>query len=288
MSINFASWNVESRLSADNFDRRGSPTKIVDEIEALDADVVVLIEAFDGLVGVSPAIESRLTDLGYEHIVDTPYDDRGGPERPYPAAGEPNSRILSKLAIQESQIIRPGDLRNMRRFVVTDPASGELVTMYAVHFDDRSPALRLAQFSELPAILKEHPGHTLVAGDFNTSTGVRAIPRLFNTPIVKATFSRWPGVMGYVGRNASQMVSGEELHVFEDLTGLTNADESGELTTTPKLKSMPFWIPAIPMLDIDHMYYSPDVILTDFKVMKRDGGPDHRSISATLSVASPR
>ncbi len=66
-------------------------------------------------------------------------------------------------------------------------------------------------------------------------------------------------------------------------TNLTDADPKKRPTTTPKMRGQE-WMPSIRIAQIDHIFVSPEIEVSDFRIA-RDGGSDHRAISATVKVA---
>lgn len=286
MSINLAAWNVEGRLSRGEVYRRGTVDHIMDGIEKLNADVVVLPEAFDVGLGLDPRAKSRMLELGYRHTAETEYVDRG--ERPPGAVASPLAMIIaSRIALVETEVIRLANLRNMLRVQVKDRATNTPVNIYGVHFDDRSKQFRMRQIEDLAEIMKRHSEPSAVIGDYNSMTGEGIVAKTLRSKIASIATSVLPGEVGYVAQRALDMASGDELRRMYELTNFRNVDPSGAPTTTPKLKQMPAVTPSIRMLDIDHLLVSPEIDFTDFAIMKKDGGSDHRAISATISVASP-
>jgi len=286
MSVNLASWNVEGRLSRGNTSSRGSIDDIMDGIEKLNADVIMLPEAFEEALGLDPRAKSRMLELGYLHTPQTMYSDAG--ERPAGVFAPPLAMIIaSRIALIETEVIRLGNLRNMLRIQVKDSASGAPLNIYGVHFDDRNKPFRMRQIEELAEIMKHHPEPSVVIGDYNSMTGEGMVAKVLRSKIASVAASALSGEVGYAAQRALDMASGDELRRLYELTNLRNVDPSGTPTTTPKLKQMPRIAPSIPMIDIDHLSVSPEVDVADFTIMKDDGGSDHRALSATLSVASP-
>ena len=259
----------------------------------MHADVLVLPESYDARKGIDHDAELALSNLGYDQIVEVPYGDEVELKDSYSDPQALMMMVASRIVIIESEIIRLGDLRNMLRVQVEDPASGGSLDIYSLHFDHRGKVFRMRQVEDLARIMKKRaqqaePIPSVAIGDYNSMTGERLTAQILRSSMAMAAGMNLPQMYRRVAEQAIDMASGDELRQFQELTGMQNIDPTGAPTTTPKLRGMPFWVPAIRMLDIDHIYHSPEVSVDDFKIMNRDGGSDHRAISATLSVASPR
>ena len=94
MAIKLAAWNAEQRLTRLTNKKRGTPEHILQGIEALDADVLVMPEAFQE--APADSVDGRLKELGYEWM-DARYDDRGR-EKVFEGA-MPYMRVMSRLAM---------------------------------------------------------------------------------------------------------------------------------------------------------------------------------------------
>jgi endonuclease/exonuclease/phosphatase family metal-dependent hydrolase len=284
MSFKIASWNIETRLSERGIKGRGSVSNILNEIDALNADVVILPEAFDDVVGKSKMANQFLWEM-YPFVKDVDYAEADTYE--FAVAQKPVFRIMSRLAIVWSDVIRPGKKRQLPVLTVTDPATQDDVTIFATHLDDKQRTERLDQIDSLAAIMKQINNPIIMMGDFNASTGKSVGARLFRTPGLERLTHLIPE-RGREIRNIAQraiaMSSGDELRELEAKTGLVNADPSGKATTTPKLMGAAERLPAVRFFDIDHLYTSPSLHVKNFTVMDHDGGSDHRAISATISL----
>jgi endonuclease/exonuclease/phosphatase family metal-dependent hydrolase len=137
VAIRITSWNVEGRLSGYVKDGRGSAGHILEGIEALDADVVILPEAF--LEEPAEGVDERLRGMGYE-IYDVAYgdDDRDWSREFMGKMGY--LRILSRLAISQVEQVAWADARQLLSMRVTDPETGEEALLLPTHLDDRSEA----------------------------------------------------------------------------------------------------------------------------------------------------
>jgi len=283
VSIRIASWNIEGRLSPYATHGRGTPDKIVDEIERLDADVVILPEAYDKSIGINARIEGRIANIGYEHIYDVEYQS-GGPVRTYSAVDEPYLRIMSKLAFNRTETIRPGDLRNMPVVTVTDPDTGKMVQIVGVHFEDRSEALRLREVGDLVELANSSKTELIIQGDMNAMYGQSSRARFMRSGFMKQVSQVIPSdVLSDIVSRASDMATGTTLDTFASKTALTDADPRHQYTATPRLRGSEFF-PSIPFIDLDHSLHSPGIVVKDFGVGRRDSGSDHRPITLEASI----
>ena len=275
--MRIASWNVEGRLTLLTNKRRGTPERILDMIEEINADVFILPEAYVG----KPAsgVDARLRKMGYEWQ-DARYDERNDKEHP----DDVHIRVLSRLKILESQQLRWGDVRGLLSVTIQDPILGQKVRFIATHLDERSDERRLAQLMDAVDFISSNPLPTVMLGDFNAMHDDRR-SRLLRNRVVRSVLSVIPGKNAR--RRAVQlleMASGNALKFLESKTNLRDIDIQHRLTTTPKLREME-WMPSLRLAQIDHIFVTPEIKATDFKVWK-DGGSDHRAISANITVKS--
>jgi len=280
MSIRFASWNIEGRLSPFAEFGRGTPEAIVREIEKLDADVVTLPEAFVVEPAVSDQTNRQLRDLGYSWI-DTTYDDNAPKRldsRIDSSALEGGIRMMSRLTIRSAGIIRPADFRNLLKMVVDDPETKRPVTAFAIHLDDRSEATRQAQLKDLIA-----EDADVINGDYNATDRNTLRARMVRSLPVELISKYVPSsAIRSLSQRAIGMVDSFVLPNLASATDMKDADPDHRPTATFKLRGLDF-LPAMPVLDLDHIYVGRDAEVSDFKVMDYDGGADHRAISATVS-----
>lgn len=278
MSIKIASWNIEARLSSYKKKGRGSADHILGKIATLDADVIVLLEAY--MDALAPGIKKRLRQLGYE-VVDTLYGDYGRETEPY-MNGAMHMLVLSKLAIEHTEVIRPADVRNLLVCYIRDPKTGKKLRIIATHLEDRSEAQRLKQAEKIAVSINKSKLPTIMLGDFNAMWHIGRA-RLVGSRFVKllAKFIPHREIRWTIIR-ANEMASGRTLHRLTRLTDLYDTDLRKQPTATPKKLGME-WLPAVRLIQIDHILLSSELEASNFKV-HGDGGSDHRAISATISV----
>jgi endonuclease/exonuclease/phosphatase family metal-dependent hydrolase len=283
MTLKFASWNVEGRLSQYATKGRGTPDKIIDEIERVDADVIVLPEAYDKHKGVSQHIDARIWSLGYKHVHDVEYRD-GGPFRYDGAVEAPYLRMMSKIAFQTIQTIRLGDIRNAIDATVIDPDSGKLIRMIGVHFDDRNEGLRLRQVDDVVSLTNDSAIPIALLGDMNAMYGESKIARLLSHGATRTLAHAIPHEkLSDVMVRATDMATGTTIKRLMASGMLRDADDKHRFTTTARMRGME-WMPSARLLDIDHILVSPELETSDFRIGKYDAGSDHRPISVQVTM----
>ena len=274
---------MEGRLSQFATRGRGTPDKIIDEIERLDADVIVLPEVYDGERGVGQPVEARIARLGYAYIHDVNYKNGGPERRKDDAVKQPYLRMMSKLAFQSIRTVRLGDLRDAIDAVVLDPETGLPIRVIGVHLDDRSEDLRDRQVDDLERIVTRSDVPIILAGDMNDMyPHSRRAAFLRSTPVrlMAHAFPHEP--LADFGMRTAEMAIGRSIARLTAPGMLVDADRTHQPTTTPRVRGFEFF-PSIPLIDIDHIMTSPSLKTSDYTVGKGDAGSDHRPISVTVS-----
>jgi endonuclease/exonuclease/phosphatase family metal-dependent hydrolase len=276
VAVKVAAWNVEGRLT-DFGGRRGTPERIVSEIEQLDADVVALPEAY--LETPADDVDEMLKSLGYEWY-DTSYQDR---ERNEPNAWpEVHMRMLSRLPIHSAEQVRWGDNRTLPVITVADQESGLDVCFMGTHLDERSEALRQKQVDDMAPYIRALDMTTVALGDFNAAWHNRRA-KLIGSRALQAFARRMPvSAIRSEASRVAEMMTGTTMERLRQEAGLDDIDPRHRPTVTPKRHDMPR-MPSIPLAQIDHILVTNDIMASDFKVAP-DGGSDHRAISATLRI----
>jgi len=270
--LKIASWNVEGRLSDTGDVGRGTPAHIIDSITKLDADILLLAEAHSADSLDDLPASKQLRDLGYE-LRNVPYDDDlATRENVY------NKQLslvfASRLPVDRFEIVKLGDLRNSLVAVVNG------VRFIGIHLDDRREETRIRQMHDLVKVIKKSDMPTVIMGDFNAMHGEDIWPARFLRlkPVrllSKLTFTTIAG-------RAIEMARGEAIKYLEDNTNLTDADPKHRPTTTPKVRETP-WLPSVRLIQIDHIFISPEILISNFTISP-DYGADHRAISAEIST----
>jgi len=278
MAITFASWNVEGRLSGYQKQGRGTASQIVEGIAALDADIVVLPEAF--LEKPAEGVDKRLRELGYT-IHDIAYGDK---DRDWSREfmGKMNYlRVLSRLAISQVEEVAWADTRRLLSFHVTDPETGEEVLVLPTHLDDRSEKQRMDQAEDAATYIEKAGMPTVMLGDFN-AMWKKGRGRFFGSQIMRLIARLVPHER--IRNKAVQftdMATGATLRRLADV-GLRDADATRQPTVTPKMRAALF-MPSVPLGQVDHILVSNELEAADYWVSP-DMGSDHRAVTATVSV----
>ncbi len=279
--MKIATWNVEGRLSRfAQESMRGSPEQIIREIERLDADVLFLPEAFDKSRPVEDHILSMIDELEYAKF-EASYDDIG--DRQYAATINPHMMLLSRVPLQSSKIVRLGGSRNAVLAQVDEPQTGKSLRIICVHLDDRSETNRIKQVNDLVPLIKSSNVPTIVMGDFNAMHKESLSARVLRTFLVKRAVRHWPHARSKdIMHRLLEMATGDTMSRILGQTKLIDIDSKMRPTTTPKMRGQE-WMPSVRMVQIDHMFVSPDVKAAHFEI-GRDGGSDHRAISVALEA----
>lgn len=278
MAIKLASWNVEGRLSGYVKNGRGSAEHILEGIEALDADIIILPEAF--LEEPAPGVDDRLAGMGYA-VYDMAYgdDDRDWSQE---FMGKMNYlRVLSRLAISQLEEVAWAGKRRLVSFHVNDPESEDEILVLPTHLDDRSENQRLDQVDDAATYVEKADMPTAMLGDFNAMWR-RKRARLFGSRAMRFIASHIPHEgMRNKAIQFTDMATGTTLQRLADV-GLRDADARLRPTVTPKMRAAPF-MPSVPLGQIDHILVSKELEATDFKAYP-DMGSDHRAVAATIGI----
>lgn len=274
--MKIASWNTEGRLTLITKKHRGTPEQILNMIERIDADVLVLPEAYIG----QPAsgVDERLRKMGYTWR-DVRYDEHDS-ER----IDDNYVRVLSRFKIFESQTLRWNDARGLISVLIEEPSTKQVVRFIATHLDERSEKRRLAQLKDAVDFINSVTMPTVMLGDFN-AMHLDKKSRFIRAWFVRKMVSLIPHIQ--IRKRAEmlmEMAKGSSLTFLESKTNLYDIDSRHQATVTPKQRDAE-WMPSIRIAQIDHIFVTPDIVATNFEVSK-DGGSDHRAILAEISLQS--
>jgi endonuclease/exonuclease/phosphatase family metal-dependent hydrolase len=284
--IKIAAWNIEGRLAPYSRKGRGSPDHILRSIKHLNADVVLLVEAYgtdpEKDIKIDPATDKKFHELGY-YIKDIDYDE-GGDKRIDPAEYKPRFRLLYRNSVKDITVIRLANLRNAVIVNCIDEQTNTPFRFIGIHLDDRSETLRQNQLTDLLPILNSSKIPTVMMGDYNAMHGTTLRARLIKQPLIKILLTHIPASKHtkYVFKRTIEMANGSTLGSIESETGLYDVDKKKRATSTMKMRPYE-WMPSIRLVDIDHMFVSEDVAVDSFTISPLDGGSDHRIISANVS-----
>ena len=269
--IKIASWNIEGRLSDTGDVGRGTPAHILNSIAKLDADVLLLAEAHSADSLDDLPAGKQLRDLGYQiHSVN--YDDDTA-ERTDSYNKKLSLVFASRLPINKFQVIRLGDLRNALVAIVGG------IRFIGIHLDDRREETRVRQMHDLVKTINKSDMPTIVMGDFNAMHGGDLWPARFLRLRPVRFLARFAFV--HIAKRAVEMARGEAISYLENNTNLTDADSQHRPTTTPKVRGFG-WLPSVRLIQIDHIFISPDVKISDFTISP-DLGADHRAITLEIT-----
>lgn len=277
MKLTIASWNIEGRLTRYSGGKgRGTPEKIIAEITRLNADIVVLPEAY--LDAPASGVDQKLSKLGYKwydtKYMDTLHDDD------VVAWGYPFMRILYKMPIESVETRRWGDVRNLPLLIVKDTANGKRLHVIATHLDDLTEDRRLQQVDEIVDYSKNTDDPIIMLGDFNAMWR-QDWRKLLASSATRQFFAILPSeTLRYVLTRLSLMAIGTVMERLKN-AGLTDADPKHRPTTTPKMRSMPH-MPSIRLVQIDHILTRG--VECGPVTIGKDGGSDHRSLCVEITV----
>jgi endonuclease/exonuclease/phosphatase family metal-dependent hydrolase len=268
-------WNVEGRLSRQTTRRRGTPQAILRRIEQLDADVGVLTESHVG--APCNGVNDRLEELGYQwHDID--YHDKGSTSEKTGAM-----RVISRLGAVAVAAARWGDVRNMLVVDVVDPASQIPVRLIPTHLVSSSAEDRLAQMDDIIPYINSCDQPTIMMGDFNEMHGEDLRSRIIGSRAVHMIADCMPTRIKRVAQQWIDMTGGKALARLGNETDLRDADPRHRCTETPKMQAFEAWMPSVRLAQLDHMFISPNIQVAHFAI-GRDGGSDHRDISAKCTI----
>jgi len=270
--LRISSWNVEGRLSETKTIKRAKPNDIVKAIKSLNSDILVLLEAHSENTIDELATLGQLKDMGY-YVYNAPYSD-DLKTRPDAYTSQLSMVLLSKFKIDKFDIYKLGDIRNCFTATIDNK-----IRIIGVHLDDRSEENRIKQVTDLSKIINKSNIKTVVLGDLNTMHGEDIWPSKF----LRSRPIRWLAqiILPIISTRAVEMARGEALKLLEVKTGLIDADINHRPTVTPKSRDLE-WLPSIRLMQIDHIYISKNIGVSNFAIGK-DKGSDHRAISATIS-----
>ncbi|HSW77636.1 MAG TPA: endonuclease/exonuclease/phosphatase family protein [Candidatus Chromulinivoraceae bacterium] len=278
MAIKIASWNIEGRLTRyKGGKKRGTPEQIVEEIAKLNADIVVLPEAYLN----EPLKESgeRLKNMGYEWY-DVQYHDTLH-EKDVAKWGYPFMRVLYRIPIMSAETRRWGNMRDLPVVIVEDPETKKKLCIIATHLDDLTEERRLQQLDEIIPFIQKSDMPVIMLGDLNAMWH-KGWPRLLTTSFMRFIINHLMfGELRNVLSRLSRMATGTVMRRLQK-AGLTEADPRLRATTTPKMRSMPF-MPSVRFVQIDHVLVSKGVTCT-IPTIGRDGGSDHRSVKVKITI----
>lgn len=278
MAIRIATWNIEGRLARyDGGKNRGTPEKIVDEIAKLNADIVVLPEAY--LNAPAESANAALKKLGYSWH-DVAYDMTQH-DVDIAAWGSPYFRVLYRIPIVSVEDRRWGNICTAPLLYVDDPETNKRLCVVPIHLDDITEERRLAQVADIITYLKKVDNPVVMLGDFNAMWHENW-RRMLTSRMFKRMVQCLPkGELEYALRRLSGMADGRVMARLKNEAGLIDADPRHKPTVTPKKRSM-LHMPSIRLMQIDH------ILIKGMKrgpvLIGKDAGSDHRSVVTTITT----
>lgn len=237
-------------------------------IESENPDVVIIQE-------LSPqhsyALTSRLGDRYPYRLLEPMYGRRG-------------TGILSRFPIESGTRLKLGADPFAGQQLVID-WNGQKINVINVHLESTMPGEavtqsfreRETQIKELLELVSDSPIPSVVAGDFNmtdTTQGYASLARELKDAHRDAgwglglTFPANPEFLRDVASPA-----------------LARLLRTRTRSVSPFLRSL--YIPPLPLLRIDYIFTSPDLVATNAYAAAWDGQSDHRAVIADLQLQSP-
>jgi endonuclease/exonuclease/phosphatase family metal-dependent hydrolase len=276
--MRLSSWNLEGRLSEPgDKSKRGSAAAILDRLNNSESDVMILPESHigelsDNVIGQLceiAGLDGQVITTNYAPV-DEPYD--------FELTRYSNITLLSRLPVEQFDIIRLGQFRNAIRALIDG------IVVYGVHLDDRAESTRQAMAQDLIIDTKTMSVPTVIAGDFNATFDYGVLVRMMRA-------AAWAGSkiikddgtsrMGSLLRRSFEMTDGGTMDLFRE-AGFVETNPRHKPTETLKQRGLEF-IPSVPFLQLDHILYAGGAGLRAFDFhIHPDGGSDHREISVTI------
>jgi endonuclease/exonuclease/phosphatase family metal-dependent hydrolase len=252
--MRIAAWNIAGGLS-----KPEKESKIKDGIAKLNADIVILSEAFDKS-GVSVDLDYA-TNLGYQEYK-TEYQDKEPhrSERQFVVA-------LSRVAVETSIL----HLATRNVISLTTDNDGEPLQIIGAHFDDRNETFRQGMaksFIEQVDLSKP----TVLAGDLNSMHKDNNRAVFFSNPLFRVVGHYMP-----IARPRSLMTRLSEMADGGTQAILTDAGlEESDSKQQPTMLFM-----GIGIAQLDHVLHTSDVVGSNFQTHHLDGS-DHKAISVDI------
>lgn len=278
MSVKVATWNVRNGLG-DHAEYKYA----IENIKSLDADVVVLPEAYAEDDEYSDTMEESkflLEQIGYT-VLAARYKDADG------RLDTHGLIVASRLEIESSAKVRMLP-RIGYRIKVEDPGTKTPLMIYGAHFDDRKESTRLGQAHR---IIEAHNGKRymddqsgeaspmVLAGDLNSVYPKSPLALALRASRVVTTFlpkvnpgENAPNLrrlrrVASLGYRAGGMAAGHTISYLTKEAGLIDAD--------------PNRTPTKGFMQLDHILHTPNLGSGAFKVHGR-ATSDHHPISTKI------
>jgi len=270
MAVKIAAWNVREGLAQPN-----EMPEAVEHIKQLDADVVVLSDAFS----LRNTLHGSQTETLHEatgELINEGYSFRAIEYKDTePFRHDRHLAVLSRLQARSSAIRLA--TRNTLELKVKDPASHEEIHVIGAHFDDRCESTREQHVRALIEHLEGAGDFVALAGDLNAMHAsdkrarfVRSRPVRLIAQHLSSDYRRG-GADRLIG-----MAQGDSLDLLKQ-HGLEDAD----------WRHKPTWSAGLPLLQwqLDRIMLSDRLKLERFERAEPTQVSDHRAITATVFAA---
>lgn len=282
MPIKVAAWNVNRSLG-NEFEGL-----IFNGLEQLDADVLVLGEAYstddstpDGFEDDVLGRVNQFADrLGYDYIVQTPYQESGSRSLDEAAQGEQvRLMVLGREVIKNANLIRLYN-RNALELNIVDDQTGIEIQGIAAHFDDRHEHYRQRMTIDLLSYL-DPLKPKLLMGDLNAMNA-----NSFESRLLKTRFAQFIADHSFTKRmklitgRSIEMANGSTIRGLEKF-GFEDAARFNE--PTYKIAGIPFGrIDRIMVAQSENKKYK-DIVAQPVST-KSLSGSVHRAISTVITT----
>lgn len=266
-SLNVRQGGYDSYVATDTNPRQEA---IQDAILAMRANALVVSDAY----GWDDDDVRRVMFLGYAHSEFTPLNDSrllGDPAHDMSRIGV---AIGTNHETQSSGVIDLGDRQATQ--TVLDLGSHGL-RLVGVYLDDESESNRSNQIKALFAHLEKTDIPTVIAGDFNAQQPHEEITTLEK---LRSRFVKiGSGIMGLANHPYAPL-----LHDLEKRRALRMITASGYQNAAQMDPTPTALYPYAPMFRVDHIYTTPEINTTAYRVLPRTSASDHRAIVADLQI----
>jgi len=275
-SLKIASWNIRDGLSGGTEDTSQTMHDVVGRVLKMDADIVMLPEAFKARARTESGRPAEILALASERLLDEGYDVHrvlyGDADNRKDSHG---FALLTRLGGEADEVstVELGSRRTLQQYI-----ANLSLTVTGVHLDDRRETTRLAQAR---ALLEQSTDNQIILGDFNAMHG--SVPLARKLRLVRAMgASMLPvdppvnrtsllGKMHYKATLANRltgMADGTTMAMFE-AAGYVDEDENRTPTKGP--------------VQLDRIISNTGLKVDDYKVEEvNPDESDHHPISAVI------
>lgn len=253
MNVTIAAWNAKA-----GFDNERMGEACFERIAALDADVVVISEAYS--VDREFTAGDMFAYEGYRYMaVDRDEQD-------------PRTNRMVVMMSRLNHWAEPVRLGNRNGVSMYFPVLD--IEVVGIHLEDRDKAERLRSVVDFVS-KADNMSPAVLAGDLNDMHRGDAPSKIFGTKLAKAGANLLPTRMKDIARRLHNMAAGESLAYLRSV-GYEDADPEHRITFQPF---------GIPTAQLDHIMYDEEhFAIKEFTLGER-GVSDHKPITATLEIS---